>query len=38
MHARETALGFYEQNGYITYGERFTEVTIPNYKMVKKIK
>jgi predicted GNAT family N-acyltransferase len=38
MHARETALGFYEQNGYKTEGEPFIEVTIPHYKMVKKIK
>ena len=38
MHARETAIGFYEQNGYKTDGERFTEVTIPHYKMIKKIK
>jgi predicted GNAT family N-acyltransferase len=38
MHARESAVGFYEQNGYKTEGERFIEVTIPHYKMVKKIK
>lgn len=38
MHARDSALGFYEQNGYETEGEQFTEVTIPHYKMIKKIK
>lgn len=38
MHARESAAGFYEQNGYGIDGEQFIEVTIPHYKMVKKIK
>jgi predicted GNAT family N-acyltransferase len=38
MHARDTATGFYEQNGYEIDGEQFIEVTIPHYKMVKKIK
>lgn len=38
MHARDTAISFYEQNGYEIDGEPFIEVTIPHYKMVKKIK
>ena len=38
MHARDTAAGFYQQNGYEIDGEQFIEVTIPHYKMVKKIK
>ncbi|HVV03009.1 MAG TPA: GNAT family N-acetyltransferase [Puia sp.] len=35
MHARTTALGFYEKLGYTTSGEEFTEVTIPHYIMEK---
>jgi len=35
MHARKTALGFYEKLGYTTSGEEFTEVTIPHYIMEK---
>ena len=35
MHARKTALGFYEKLGYSTAGEEFTEVTIPHYIMEK---
>jgi predicted GNAT family N-acyltransferase len=35
MHARTTALGFYEKLGYSTNGEEFTEVTIPHYIMEK---
>jgi len=35
MHARKTALGFYEKLGYSTSGEEFTEVTIPHYIMEK---
>jgi N-acetylglutamate synthase-like GNAT family acetyltransferase len=35
MHARTTALGFYEKLGYTTTGEEFTEVTIPHYIMEK---
>ena len=38
MHARDTATGFYEKHGYETDGDLFYEVTIPHYKMVKKIK
>jgi GNAT superfamily N-acetyltransferase len=37
MHARKTALGFYEKLGYkITSGE-FEEVTLPHYIMEKKL-
>ncbi|HVU53771.1 MAG TPA: GNAT family N-acetyltransferase [Puia sp.] len=35
MHARKTALGFYEKLGYAPSGEEFTEVTIPHYIMEK---
>lgn len=35
MHARKTALGFYEKLGYAASGEEFTEVTIPHYIMEK---
>jgi predicted GNAT family N-acyltransferase len=38
MHARDTAVGFYKKYGYETEGDLFFEVTIPHYKMVKKIK
>lgn len=37
MHARETAIGFYEKLGYQVVGDRFTEVTIPHYVMEKKL-
>jgi predicted GNAT family N-acyltransferase len=35
MHARKTALGFYEKLGYRASGEEFIEVTIPHYIMEK---
>ncbi|MDE3248423.1 MAG: GNAT family N-acetyltransferase [Bacteroidota bacterium] len=35
MHARKTATGFYEKQGYRISGEEFTEVTIPHYVMEK---
>ena len=35
MHARETAVGFYEKLGYKKIGERFSEVTLPHFKMEK---
>jgi ribosomal protein S18 acetylase RimI-like enzyme len=38
MHARDSAVSFYEKNGYQVEGESFFEVTIPHYKMAKKIK
>lgn len=37
MHARNTAIGFYEKLGYQTIGEEFIEVTIPHYTMEKKL-
>jgi len=37
MHARKTATGFYEKNGYAVVGEEFVEVGIPHFEMVKKI-
>ena len=35
MHARATALGFYEKMGYKVCGPEFVEVTIPHYIMEK---
>ena len=35
MHARKTAVGFYEKNGYTVVGNEFTEVGIPHFEMVK---
>jgi N-acetylglutamate synthase-like GNAT family acetyltransferase len=35
MHARKTAIGFYEKLGYAPNGEEFIEVTIPHYIMEK---
>ena len=35
MHARKTAIGFYEKLGYKVCGEQFEEVTIPHYIMEK---
>lgn len=37
MHARKTALGFYEKLGYKVTGDEFTEVTIPHYTMEKRL-
>jgi predicted GNAT family N-acyltransferase len=37
MHARDTAVGFYEKQGYKVNGERFYEVTIPHLEMEKKL-
>lgn len=37
MHARETAVGFYEKLGYKVVGDKFTEVTIPHFEMEKKL-
>jgi predicted GNAT family N-acyltransferase len=31
MHARKTAIGFYQKLGYAVSGDEFTEVTIPHY-------
>jgi predicted GNAT family N-acyltransferase len=37
MHARKTAIGFYEKLGYNSTGNEFVEVTIPHYVMEKKL-
>jgi predicted GNAT family N-acyltransferase len=37
MHARETAVGFYEKLGYKVVGDKFIEVTIPHYIMEKSL-
>ena len=37
MHARKTAIGFYEKLGYYTTGNEFTEVTISHYIMEKQL-
>ena len=35
MHARKTAIGFYEKQGYSVYGDEFEEVTLPHVSMKK---
>jgi GNAT superfamily N-acetyltransferase len=35
MHARNTAIGFYERLGYNVQGNEFTEVTVPHHVMEK---
>jgi N-acetylglutamate synthase-like GNAT family acetyltransferase len=35
MHARKTAVGFYEKLGYKVVGGEFIEVTLPHYVMEK---
>lgn len=37
MHARNTAIGFYEKFGYKVTGEEFIEVNIPHHVMEKRI-
>ena len=37
MHARKTALGFYERLGYKVSGEEFSELSIPHYIMEKNL-
>jgi predicted GNAT family N-acyltransferase len=37
MHARKTAVGFYQKLGYHVHGEEFEEVTIPHFEMRKKL-
>jgi len=37
LHARETAVAFYERLGYRCVGESFEEVTLPHREMVKEI-
>lgn len=38
MHARESAIGFYQKQGYEIQGEMFTEVSIPHFQMEKQIR
>lgn len=37
MHARKTAIGFYQKMGYEISSEEFEEVTIPHYEMKKQL-
>ena len=37
MHARKSALGFYEKHGYKVCSDEFEEVTIPHYVMEKEL-
>lgn len=37
LHARETAVPFYEWLGYARIGDRFEEVTIPHWAMEKRL-
>jgi len=37
LHARDTAVPFYERLGYERYGDPFEEVTIPHWKMRKNL-
>ncbi|MEO6134409.1 MAG: GNAT family N-acetyltransferase [Ginsengibacter sp.] len=37
MHARKTAVGFYEKLGYKVSGKEFLEISIPHYIMEKKL-
>jgi predicted GNAT family N-acyltransferase len=37
MHARKTAIGFYEKLGYTVVGKEFLEVSIPHFVMEKKL-
>ena len=38
MHARKTAVGFYEKLGYKVSGSEFEEITIPHIIMEKKLR
>jgi N-acetylglutamate synthase-like GNAT family acetyltransferase len=37
MHARKTAIGFYEKLGYKVVGDEFIEVTLPHFVMEKSL-
>ena len=37
MHARDTAIGFYERYGYTIKGDQFEEVTTPHHVMEKQL-
>lgn len=38
MHARKTAIGFYEKLGYTVTGNEFLEVSIPHFVMEKRLR
>lgn len=38
MHARDSAIGFYEKFGYKIKGDKFTEVNIPHHVMEKRLR
>ena len=38
MHARESAIGFYQKQGYEIKGDIFIEVSIPHFQMEKQIR
>jgi predicted GNAT family N-acyltransferase len=38
MHARKSAIGFYEKLGYRVDGDEFQEVTIPHFVMLKTLR
>jgi N-acetylglutamate synthase-like GNAT family acetyltransferase len=38
MHARDTAIGFYEKFGYKVFGDEFVEVSIPHHVMEKRLR
>jgi len=38
MHARKSAIGFYENLGYRVDGDEFQEVTIPHFVMLKTLR
>lgn len=38
MHARDTAIGFYEKYGYKVKGEQFSEINLPHHIMEKKLR
>jgi predicted GNAT family N-acyltransferase len=37
MHARKNVIGFYEKMHYRKTGEEFVEITIPHYRMEKRL-
>jgi predicted GNAT family N-acyltransferase len=37
LHARETAVSFYQNLGYSRFGDQFTEVTIPHWAKEKRL-
>lgn len=38
MHARDTAIGFYEKYGYKVQGDEFVEINIPHHIMEKRLR